>query len=79
MIATVDQARAAIAKLPRDKINQLVLDIVATVYGEEDSDPTRTRDDWILNSEHEWTNDEIEFVAMHLHRNGLNPSEICLP
>ena len=79
MIATVDQARAAIAKLPREKINKLVLDILQGMYGEEDSDPTRTTDDWILNFDIEWTQDNIEMVHYYLRHNGLNPSEICRP
>jgi hypothetical protein len=92
MIATMQQARDAIAKMPRDKINELVRDIIEAVYGEEIPEATEDDDEetqinasvcaalgetMILNSKHEWSADEIEIVASHIQRNGLNPNQIA--
>ena len=94
MIATLDQARAAIATLPREEIDALVLDILHAVYGECPSTDEDIADYppaikafaadrlglWdFLNSDVEWTPDNIEMVADRLEHNGLSPNQIALP
>ena len=78
MIATIDQARAAIAKLPREKIDALVLGILHAVYGECTTSST-DEDIEVLNSDIEWTQDNIEMVADWIEFNGLTPNQIALP
>ena len=91
MIATLQQARAAIAKMPREKIDELVLDILQAVYAEcpstdediEDYPPAikaiaadHLGEYDFLNSDIEWTQDNIEMVADRLDHNGLNPEQL---
>lgn len=85
-IATYDQARRAIAKMPREKIDELVLDVIEALYGETpcdgDEDDKKSEhladpeSGMILNAGHEWSPDELETVASILHRNHLNPTQL---
>jgi hypothetical protein len=85
-IATYDQARRAIAAMPREKIDELVLDVIEALYGEtpcdgdEDDEKSEhladTMSGMVLNSELEWTPANIEQVALHLDRFKLNPTPL---
>jgi hypothetical protein len=85
MKVSADKLRVKLAKMTRDELADFAFNIVFTLYGswhdqtdtcEDEPDTSFAEGEAVLDSEREWSQDEIEIVGSECESAGIHPSQV---